>query len=316
MDGRSAGVIPALESGRAALLDRAEVREIHDDGAQVTGLTVVRNGEATELTAGAYALAAGSLGSARLLLASQGRHPEGCANSSGWVGRGLMFHLNEIFLLWPYGRQTGAAFGKSISLRDLYSVDGQRFGLVQSLGLDASYGNISGFLGQLFDQSPLARFRRLRVLTRPAAFVMSRIFGHAGVFVGIMEDFPYPKNRVVLNNDDPEILTFEYSFHPELLKRRKAFRRAMKRAFRKQRRLVASLHPILNYGHPLGTLRFGNDPRTSVLRPDCRTHDLANLYVADGSFMPSALGVNPSLMIAANALRVGDIMADAKAAEE
>ena len=308
-------MVPALESGMAALLDRAEVREIYDDGARVTGLSVARDGEMVELTAGAYALTAGSLGSARLLLASQGRHPEGCANSSGWVGRGLMFHLNEIFVLWPRGKQTEAVFGKSISLRDLYSRDGQRFGLVQSLGMDANYGNISGFLGQIYDQSPLARFRRLRILTRPAALVMSRLFGRAAVFVGIMEDFPYPENRVVLNEDDPEVLTFEYSYHPELLTRRRAFRKAMKQAFRKHRRLMASLHPILNYGHPVGTLRFGVDPETSVLRPDCRTHDLANLYVADGSFMPSALGVNPSLMIAANALRVGDIMADAKEAE-
>ena len=48
-----------------------------------------------------------------------------------------------------------------------------------------------------------------------------------------------------------------------------------------------------------------------MLNADCRSHDLDNLYVADASFMPSSLGVNPSLTIAANAIRVGDAMARA-----
>ena len=67
--------------------------------------------------------------------------------------------------------------------------------------------------------------------------------------------------------------------------------------------------PNLNFGHPSGTLRFGTDPATSVLDADCKAHDLDNLYVADASFMPTSMGVNPSMTIAANALRVGDILA-------
>jgi len=65
----------------------------------------------------------------------------------------------------------------------------------------------------------------------------------------------------------------------------------------------------VNIGHPLGTLQFGDDPMKSVLDPDCKAHDLDNLYVTDGSFMPSSLVGNPSLTIAANALRVADIIA-------
>ena len=51
---------------------------------------------------------------------------------------------------------------------------------------------------------------------------------------------------------------------------------------------------------------YGDDPRSSVLDRDCKVHGLDNLYVADSSFMPTSNGVNPSLTIAANALRVGD----------
>ena len=152
----------------------------------------------------------------------------------------------------------------------------------------------------------------LKGLTRIPAAIANRLFGKAAVFVGMIEDFPYPENRVVLNEDDPEVLTFEYRFHKELLARRKKYKKALYRAFKGHKRFMMSLRPVLNMGHPLGSLRFGTDPTTSVLRPDCRTHDLGNLYVADGSFMPSAMGVNPSLTIVANALRVGDIIAEAQ----
>jgi choline dehydrogenase-like flavoprotein len=60
----------------------------------------------------------------------------------------------------------------------------------------------------------------------------------------------------------------------------------------------------MNYGHPCGTCRFGDERASSVLDRDCRTHDLENLYVVDASFMPRSGAINPSLTIAANALRV------------
>ena len=56
--------------------------------------------------------------------------------------------------------------------------------------------------------------------------------------------------------------------------------------------------------HQVGTARFGSDPATSVLDPYCRAHQLDNLYIVDGSFMPSIAAVNPSLTIMAQALRV------------
>ena len=58
--------------------------------------------------------------------------------------------------------------------------------------------------------------------------------------------------------------------------------------------------------HQCGTCRFGEDANTSVLDINCRTHDVDNLYVVDGSFFPSSAAVNPSLTIIANALRVGE----------
>jgi choline dehydrogenase-like flavoprotein len=83
------------------------------------------------------------------------------------------------------------------------------------------------------------------------------------------------------------------------------------------RRRLASRHKIrfvtggtnnINYGHVCGTCRFGNDPATSVLDRNNRAHDLDNLYVVDASFFPSSGGTNPSLTIAANAFRVGEVI--------
>jgi choline dehydrogenase-like flavoprotein len=55
-----------------------------------------------------------------------------------------------------------------------------------------------------------------------------------------------------------------------------------------------------------GTCRFGKDPATSVLDPSCRAHEVPNLYVADGSFMPTSGGVPPTMTIMANSFRVAD----------
>jgi choline dehydrogenase-like flavoprotein len=68
--------------------------------------------------------------------------------------------------------------------------------------------------------------------------------------------------------------------------------------------------PIGGTAHQAGTLVFGDDPAASVLDRDCRAHGIDNFYVTDASFFPSIGAVNPTLTIIANALRVGDHLAD------
>jgi choline dehydrogenase-like flavoprotein len=64
--------------------------------------------------------------------------------------------------------------------------------------------------------------------------------------------------------------------------------------------------PLAAVAHQNGTVRFGDDPKTSALDRNCKAHELDNLYVVDASFFPSSGAVNPALTIMANALRVGD----------
>jgi choline dehydrogenase-like flavoprotein len=61
--------------------------------------------------------------------------------------------------------------------------------------------------------------------------------------------------------------------------------------------------------HQCGTIRFGLSRHYAVADPECRLFDQPDVFVVDGSFMPSSLGVGPSLTIIANALRVAEIVA-------
>ncbi len=86
----------------------------------------------------------------------------------------------------------------------------------------------------------------------------------------------------------------------------------LKQAHRKLRRngrwnlFLGQRIPLAGVAHQNGTVRFGNDPKTSALDRNCKAHELDNLYVVDASFFCSSGAVNPALTIIANALRVGD----------
>lgn len=300
MDGRSAGVEPALATGRAELMTRCDVTRILTEGGKVTGVEALREGKVITLSAPRVILAAGALSSPRLLMES------GIADRSGLMGRNLMFHLNEIFATWPRRADSFDKPSKSIGFRDLYHIEGQRLGMVQAMGLDAQYGEIVHYLRMRLARSALRNSRLLSELARVPALIAARVLGRAKVFVGLLEDLPLAENRVIHDPARPGQILFEYRLTPEILARRKLFRRRIGQAFKGQRTIFLTQQPDPNFGHPCGTLRFGTDPATSVLDPDCQVHGVAGLYVTDASFMPTSMGVNPSLTIAANALRVAD----------
>ncbi|PNU04353.1 glucose-methanol-choline oxidoreductase [Novosphingobium guangzhouense] len=313
LDGRSAGIEPALATGRAAVAECCEVIELRGEGADVTRIVARRDGATLEFTARHVVLAAGALSSPRILLASRSSEwADGCGNARGQVGRYLMFHLNEMFALWPRRGEGYAETAKSIGFRDLYHVEGQRFGMVQAMGLDAGEGEILGYLRSKIDCSPLRRLPGAGHLARIPAKVAAQVLGQAKVFVGLLEDMPYAENRVTIDPDRPGGILIDYSFSAELHQRRKRFRRLIRSSLKQHRKLFLTYQPELNFGHPCGSLRMGSDPAKSVVDARCRVHGMRNLWVADASFMPTSMGVNPSLTIAANALRVGDAILSAQ----
>jgi choline dehydrogenase-like flavoprotein len=304
MDGRSAGVEPALATGNARLLTGAEVTRLVTDGTRISHAEVTHGGQVHRVSARRYVMAAGALHSPRLLLASASdQWPDGLANRSGLVGCNLMLHVDERFALWPKRGTPDTGATKGISFRDFYHRADMRFGAVQAMGIRASYGEMVHFLKRMLALRGLSRFD---LLTRPAAAIAHSLLGHAHLFVGLMEDLPYAMNRVLYDPAQPRRLAVTYTLSDELWARRRAYRRALRKGLRGHRHMFLSITPELNWGHPCGTLKYGHDPDTSVTRADGRAHDVENLWVADASFMPTSMGVNPSLTIAAHALRVAN----------
>lgn len=298
----------ALDSGRAALLSGWTARRIEADGQAATGVVLGRAGqEPVTLAADRVVVAGGAIGSAQLLLASRSAEwADGIGNRENLVGRNLMFHLSERMAVFPRHRAALGFPAKALALRDLYLRDGARMGMVQSMGLQADYGNILMHLRSRFDRGRLHRARPLRPFLRIPAKLAALALGNARVFVGILEDLPYATNRILPGSNPLDPPTILYDVAAELAERRRLFRGAIRDMFGGRLFFFLNDDVELNYGHACGTARFGRDPRDSVLDADCRVHGLRNLYVADASFMPTSTGVNPGLIILANSLRVAD----------
>ena len=140
---------------------------------------------------------------------------------------------------------------------------------------------------------------------------------HAVDFWLCGEDLPLPESRVTLDGDGRIHLALDEKNNIEGLRRlRRKLESMLGDLGMHQHRLLDHsiyLHkgmPIGATAHQAGTVRFGTDPSSSALDPNCKAHDLDNLYVVDTSFFPSIGAVNPSLSAIAYALRVGDLIAD------
>lgn len=310
MDGRSAGIEPALATGRAKVMTGATAQRLIGAGRRIEGVVIRRNGTEQVLRARRYVLAAGGFGSPRLLMASASEAwPRGCANSSGLVGRGVMFHLTERLAIWPprgTAPLTTTGPRKAFSMRDFYRDGQMRLGLVQSLGLQAGYGDILHVLRQSYARHPLGRHFVGRQALRLPAHAAAWLLGAAHIFVGILEDMPDDANRVIFDPARPETIIFDYTISDQMVAQRHRLRTLLSQRLTGLRKMYLHLQPELNLAHPCGTLRFSHDPARGVLDPNCKAHDLDNLHVCDSSFMPSSTGVNPGLVIVANALRVAD----------
>jgi choline dehydrogenase-like flavoprotein len=139
--------------------------------------------------------------------------------------------------------------------------------------------------------------------------VYERFFNGGLVLATIMEDLPYLDNRVLLSDqptvDGRQRLRLQYRLHANETERRAVFLQQLKEVLEPFRKItLRGAEDNKAVAHVCGTCRFGTNPETSVLDPHNRAHEVDNLYVVDSSFFPSSAGLNPSLTIAANALRV------------
>ena len=303
-------LVPAVETHGATLLSGCEVTRLVADRTAVREVHGRWQGRDVRLRAKVVVLAAGALMSPVLLMNSKSEAwPEGVANGSGWVGRNLMLHAGDMVAIRPKGRAEGGGFTKTISINDFYFAGGRKLGNFQSLGVRVDTGAVFSHVRTTLDKGP-AWLRRIvpSIVARLIARVGAIFFRNAVVFSAILEDLPYLHNRVMPDASQPSGIRYEYTYPDELMERNTLFRRSLIRALGRRRVTVLSRPVNLNFGHVCGTCRFGDDPHTSVLDSTNRAHEVENLYVVDASFFPSSGGVNPSLTIAANALRVARII--------
>jgi choline dehydrogenase-like flavoprotein len=301
-DAQTMCVDPALEHANVTLLTNAYVSRLETDstGRQVRVVHVERDGAKETYSADLTVVSAGAINSPALLLRSAGdRHPRGLANSSDVVGRHYMGHINSV--LMAISKQPNpSVFQKTLALNDFY------FG---SKEWAYPMGHIS-FVGKL-DAITLSAGAPAVV----PGFTLDLMAKHSLDFWLTSEDLPDPNNRVTLSRDGKIMLSYQPNNeegHRRLIAKLKYLMNHLEPGMHLVPRnlFVGQRIPLAGVAHQNGTIRFGDDPRTSALDRNCRAHDVDNLYVVDASFFPSSGAVNPALTIMANALRVADHLLD------
>jgi choline dehydrogenase-like flavoprotein len=305
-DAQVLGVDPALEYPNVGLLTNAYVERLETSasGREVTGVVVRQNQNVATYSADIVVVSCGAINSAALLLRSaNGKHPRGLANGSDVVGRHYMGHINSI-LMAVSKCANPVVFQKTLSVNDYYHG-----------AVDWPYpmGHIS-FVGKLDGITLSAGAPAIA-----PGFTLDVMASHSLDFWLTSEDLPHPGNRVTLDRNGQ----IELSYQPNNDEGHERLIAKLKDLMKRQTKCSVHGHdchqglfsrnlfvgqriPLAGVAHQNGTIRFGNDPATSALDPNCKAHELDNLYVVDGSFFPSSGAVNPALTIMANALRVGD----------
>jgi len=290
MDAENCGVNVALAHANVELRVGARVDRllVDPDGRRIAGAEVVKDGERREIFAKIVVLAAGAVNSAALLLRSGER---GIANRSDNVGRHFMNHNASAVLAVDPFKVNDSVYQKTLGINDFYLGDGRG---------GPPLGNIQ-LLGRV--SAPILK-SNLAWAPEWALALMTR---RTVDWYAMSEDLPSPESRVTVDGAQIRLdwKRSNWSAHEGLVATFKE-------------RLRAAGYPIVlakpfdrrTPSHQCGTVRIGDDPATSPLDPYCRAHDHPNLFVVDASFLPTSAAVNPSLTIAAQALRVADHIAE------
>ena len=301
-DAETIAVRPLLGHENITLLVDAEATRLETDpsGRTVTDVVVRRDGQRETYRGDVVVLAAGATNSAKVLLASASeRHPAGLANGSDQVGRNYMFHnCKAVVALSKEPNDT--VFQKTLGLNDFYLGDadsGLPLGNIQMVGKS----NAAAMKGEEPHLTKLAPHWSLEEVAQ-----------HAVDFWLTTEDLGKPENRVTLDRDGTVHLAYTSTNDEEAGRLYHELRHILNHCGMAEHHVLDKNFymsmdiPVAGVAHQAGTCRFGTDPQTSVLDPDCKAHELDNLYVVDTSFFPSIGAVNPALTAMANAIRVGE----------
>ena len=293
-DAETATVAPALAHDNVDLVVGDVTRIVTDaSGRAVTHVEATVDGEPTTFRADAFALCAGAVHSAALLLRSASdRHPDGLANGSGAVGRHFMRHVTSKFYTAASRTPNPTRFQKTLAINDYYfgvpgddTWDGVPLGHVHLMGKHVGW-QIRQDLGE----------------AALSAAEADALAAHSVDWWVQSEDLPLPDNRITIGADGGVRVRYRETnraAQAHLMDRLEAALRPL--GFDRFLRVPM---PLAVVNHQCGTCRMGTDPASSVVNADGKAHELSNLFVADASVFPSSAATNPTLTIAANAFRV------------
>ena len=320
---RAALLDHAVASGRCEIRPRAKVQHL-ETNAQGT-ITAVRyrdaDGAEQRVDATIYVVACQAIESSRLLLASAGpRFASGLANNHGQVGRNLLFSAGgagsgDLVFADHDAAETAAlrVVGPFVNraLDDWYTIDDPSLGRLKGGMIEFLWAHPNAVVraenakwrdGQLVWGTQLKR--QLETWFRTDRTLNFEVFNDwlptDNCFVTLDKKVrdrwkdPVAKIRIGAHAHDLRIGRFLADKGEAMLRELGA------------RRVNSSVSSAPPPNLQAGGCRFGSDPKTSVLDADCRAHEVDNLFVSDGSFMPTGGSVPFTFTIYANSFRVAD----------
>ncbi len=256
------------------------------------------DGAVLRLEADRFVIAAGALGTPHLLLASELERfsPAGHA-----VGRYLMRHDNAmVFGFFRSRPDQQRAFHKQVAIHDWY------FGDEASRDADG-LRKLGGVQQVMTPPRELVRAH----LPAGTKAVLGAFTEQLTGLLCIAEDQPRAENRVRVDWDVRDAyglpqLVIEHAYSDRDRRALAALTRRAKRVLRRSGAWFFHTHAIKTFSHAVGTVRMGPDPTNAPLDGHGRFRGVPNLWISDGAALPMSAGVNPSLTIAATALRAAD----------
>jgi 2-methyl-1,2-propanediol dehydrogenase len=314
-------MIPRAIAAGARLIADARVEQIEtgSDGRASGAVYIDRqSGVRRRVEADLVILCANGIGTPRtLLLSANARQPDGLANSSGQVGRNLMHHTAAILEGWldePLGSHKGVINGTHIC-EEFAETDTSR-GFVNGFTMHTVRHNGAGY------QAMGSHAGRRPPWGRAHHDWFRRHFSHGFGVLVLGDDLPQASNRVTLSQTvfDSSGLPaphVEYNLHAN---DKRLLRYGVDKALEFCRAAGARDIQVNDFHeadgryrpptwHQLGTARMGRDPASSVVNRWHQSWDVPNLYIVDGSVMPTGAAVNPTSTISAMALRAATFIA-------
>jgi glucose dehydrogenase len=306
-------VARATKAG-ALLLSKTNVVALETgDDSRITAAKFIRwDGSTGSLKARHFVLAGHAIESPRLLLNSASeRLPKGVANSSDQVGRNLMDHPTQ--LSWALATMPVYPYRGPLSTSGIENLRDGDFRRTRG-AFRIEIGNDGWSWPTGAPISTAAEFANKGLRGKELGQALRQQTSRHVRLASLVEQLPDAANRVTLDSDKRDIYgvplpRLYYQIDSYVHAGLAAARTAHQEIF--DRLGVSEMHhspQVQGAGHIIGTLRMGSDASNSVVDADLRSHDHPNLFISGSSVFPTSATANPTLTIAALALRIVDKM--------